>query len=65
MKFFICELGLLFLPQIDMCWKEEVAMLQNISSLAALEVVVMTTSSAASDEKFINVMTYPLQFGNV
>ena len=31
-------------------------------SLAALDVVKMTTSSAASDENFIKLMTFPLQW---
>ena len=33
-------------------------MLSNLSSLAAPEVVSMTTSGEASDEKFINVMIF-------
>ena len=35
--------------------------LMNFSQLAALEVVVMTTSSTASDDKFINITMFPFQ----
>ena len=34
----------------------------KFSSLAALEVVKMTTSSAARDENFIKMMTFPSQW---
>ena len=33
--------------------------LMNFSSMATLEVVILTTSSAATDENFINMMTFP------
>ena len=33
----------------------------NFSSFAALEVVILTTSSAASDEKFIKMTTFWFQ----
>ena len=41
-------------------WKRNV-ILMKFSSLAVLEVVILTTSSAASDENFIN-MTFPFQW---
>ena len=34
----------------------------KFSSLAALEVVILTTSSAASDENFIKMMTFSFQW---
>ena len=42
-------------------WKENVVILMKFSSLAALEVVKMTTSSAASDENFVKIMTFSFQ----
>ena len=33
----------------------------KFSSLAALEVVMLTTSSAASDENFVNMTTFVFQ----
>ena len=42
-------------------WNVNVVILMKISSAAALEVVKMTTSSAASDENFIKMMTFPFQ----
>ena len=34
----------------------------EISSLAALEVVTLTTSGTASDENFIKMMIFPFQY---
>ena len=42
-------------------WNENVVILTKFSSLAALEVVILTTSSAASDENFIKMKTFPFQ----
>ena len=42
-------------------WNENVVILTKFSSLAALEVVILTTSSAASDENFIKTTTFPFQ----
>ena len=42
-------------------WNGSVIILMKFSSLAALEVVKMTTSSAASDENFIK-MTFSFHF---
>ena len=44
-------------------WNGNVFILMKLSSLAALEVVKMTTSSAASDENFIKMMTFSFQWG--
>ena len=41
-------------------WNKNV-ILTKFSSLAALEVVILTTSSAASDEHFIKMKTFPFQ----
>ena len=38
-----------------------IVILTKISSLAALKVVILTTSSAASDENFIKMMTFAFQ----
>ena len=38
-------------------WNGNVVILMKFSSLAALEVVILTTSSAASEENFIKMMT--------
>ena len=48
-----CETGL--------HWNENVVILTKSSSLAALKVVKMTTFSAASDENFIKMTTFPFQ----
>ena len=40
-------------------WNGNVIILTKFSSLAALEVVRMTTSSATSDENFIKMTTFP------
>ena len=40
----------------------ENVILKEFSSLAALEVVILTTSSAASDEKFIKMTTFSIQW---
>ena len=42
-------------------WNENVVILTKFSSLAALEVVILTTYSAASDENFMKMKTFPLQ----
>ena len=42
-------------------WNENVVILTKFSSLAALEVVILTTFSAASDEIFIKMKTFPFQ----
>ena len=42
-------------------WNENVVILMKFSSLAALEVVKMTTFSAASDENFVNMTTFSFQ----
>ena len=42
-------------------WNENVVILTKSSSLAALKVVKMTTFSAASDENFIKMTTFPFQ----
>ena len=44
-----------------MHWNGNVVILMKFSSLAALKVVKMTTSSAANDENFIKMMTFPFQ----
>ena len=43
-------------------WNENVVILTKFSSLAAPEVVKMTTSSAASDENVIKITTFPFQW---
>ena len=43
-------------------WNKNVVILTKFSSLAALEVVILTTSSAASDEHFIKMKTFPFQW---
>ena len=43
-------------------WNENVAILTTFSSLAALEVVILTTSSTASDENVVKMMTFPFQW---
>ena len=42
-------------------WNGNVVILMKFSSLAALEVVKMTTSSAASDENFVKMTTFSFQ----
>ena len=46
-------------------WNANVIILMKFLSLTALEVVKkkMTTSSAASDEIFVKMTTYPFQWG--
>ena len=48
----------------DTCehWNENVIILMKFSSLAAPKVVKMTTFSAASDENFVKMMTFPFQW---
>ena len=43
-------------------WNGNVFILMKFSSLAALKVVKMTTSSAASDENFIKMTTFSFQW---
>ena len=49
-------------PTILRHWNENVVILMKFSSLAALEVVSLTTFSAASDENFIKMKTFPFQW---
>ena len=44
-------------------WNKNVVILTKFSSLAALEVVTLTTSSAASDDNFIKMKTFPFLCG--
>ena len=46
-------------------WNGNVFILMKFSSLAALKVVKMTTSSAASDENFIKMTTFSFQWHGV
>ena len=48
--------------QVSKHWNKNVVILTKFSSLAALEVVILTTSSAASDEHFIKMKTFPFQW---
>ena len=43
-------------------WNEYVVTLTTFSLLAALEVVILTTSSAANDENYIKMKTFPYQW---
>ena len=43
-------------------WNKNVVILTKFSSLAALEIVILTTSSAASDENFIKMTTLLFQW---
>ena len=43
---------------VPLHWNENVSILIKFSSLAAPEVVKMTTSSAASDENFVKMTTF-------
>ena len=43
-------------------WNENVVILTKFLSLASLEVVILTTSSAANDENFIKMKTFPFQW---
>ena len=45
----------------DTHWNENAVILTKFSSLAALKVVILTTFSAASDENFIKMKTFPFQ----
>ena len=47
-----------------MHWNKQVAILTKFSSLTVLEVVILTTSSAVSDENFIKMITFPGFLGN-
>ena len=51
------------IPALVQHWNGNVFILMKFSSLAALKVVKMTTSSAASDENFIK-MTFSFQWDN-
>ena len=53
--------GMFFSPKSYQHWNGNVFILMKFSSLAALEVVKMTTSSAARDENFIK-MTFLFQW---
>ena len=46
---------------VDVHWNGNVFILMKFSSLAALKVVKMTTSSAASDENFVKMTTFSFQ----
>ena len=48
-------------PSHYLHWNKNVVILTKFSSLAALDVVILTTSSAASDEHFIKMKTFPFQ----
>ena len=43
-------------------WNRNAVILMKFSLLAALEIVILTTSDAASDEDFIKMMTFLLQY---
>ena len=43
-------------------WNENVIILMKFSSPAASQIVKMTTFSAASDENFVKMMTFPFQW---
>ena len=49
----------------DLNWNKSAVILTKFSSLAALEVVILTTSSAASDEIFIKMKTFLFQWYNI
>ena len=42
-------------------WNENIVISMKFSSLAALEVVILTTSTAASDVNFIKMETFTVQ----
>ena len=46
-------------------WNENDVILIKFSSLAALEVVILTTPNAASDEKFRQMASFPFQCINL
>ena len=53
-----------WLPYQEHKWDSKgnvVVMLMNLSSLAAPEVVILTTSGATSDDKFINMTSFPVE----
>ena len=52
----------IFLRKLEHHWNGKVFILMKCSSLAALEVVKMTTSSAASDENFVKMTTFLFQW---
>ena len=43
-------------------WNKIAVILMKFSSLAALEVVILTTSSAASDENFVKMTIFSFQW---
>ena len=45
-------------------WNANVVILMTFSSLVALEVVILTTSGAASDGDFLNMTTFPIKWWN-
>ena len=57
----ICKIRWAFF-QIRHHWNGNVFILMKFSSLAALKVVKMTTSSAANDENFIKMTTFSFQW---
>ena len=54
---------MLALKIIRVHWNRNFVILMKFSSLAALKVVILTTFSAASDENFVKMTTFP--FGGV
>ena len=42
-------------------WNRNIVILKKFSSLAALEVVILTTTNAGGDENFIKMVTFPFQ----
>ena len=65
---FSIKISLKFVPkgQINnIHWNKSVVILTRFSSLAALEVVILTTSGAAGDEHFVEVGTLPFQCSSI
>ena len=59
--FILMKFSSLAALEVVIFWNGNVFILMKFSSLAALKVVKMTTSSAASDENFIKMKTFPFQ----
>ena len=53
-----------YTKQLPKHWNGNVVILTKFSSVAALEVVILTTFSAASDENFIKMKTFPFQLNS-
>ena len=53
---------MIYINQRWIHWNENVIILTKFSSLTALEVVILTTSSAISDENVIKMTTSPFQW---